>query len=164
MPKFASNTDVPAERSRAEIDGTLRRYGATGFMYGWEGAQAMVAFKMNNLQIRFLLPMPDPNDREFTHRMANQHDTIGTPRDPAAAAKAWEQATRQRWRALALVVKAKLEAVESQITTFEEEFLAHIVTDDGLTIGQRMAEPLRVLQSGQGKLLLPDLSGKGGRS
>ena len=46
----------------------------------------------------------------------------------------WEQACRQRWRALALVIKAKLEAVESGITTFEDEFLAHIVMPDGQTV------------------------------
>ena len=36
MTKYAATTDVPAEKSRAEIEATLRRYGATGFAYGWE--------------------------------------------------------------------------------------------------------------------------------
>jgi hypothetical protein len=45
---------------------------------------------------------------------------------------------RQRWRALALVIKAKLEAVEAGITIFEEEFLAHIVLPDGRTAGEYM--------------------------
>jgi hypothetical protein len=50
----------------------------------------------------------------------------------------YEKATRQRWRALALVIKAKLEAVESGITIFEDEFLAHIVLPDGSTAGDWM--------------------------
>jgi hypothetical protein len=36
VSKFAENTSVSAERSRAEIEKTLRRYGADQFMYGWE--------------------------------------------------------------------------------------------------------------------------------
>ena len=52
-----------------------------------------------------------------------------------AALKAWEQAGRQRWRALALVIKAKLEAVESGITEFDDEFMAHIMLPSGETFG-----------------------------
>ena len=37
--------------------------------------------------------------------------------------------------------KAKLEAVESGIATFEEEFMAHIVMPNGKTVGE-MALPL----------------------
>ncbi len=59
-------------------------------------------------------------------------------RSPEAARQAWEQACRQRWRALVLVVKAKLEAVETGITTFEQEFMAHIVLPDGKTVGERV--------------------------
>jgi hypothetical protein len=51
-----------------------------------------------------------------------------------------EQACRQRWRALALAIKAKLEAVEAGITSFEDEFMAHIVLPDGSTFG-RWARP-----------------------
>lgn len=43
---------------------------------------------------------------------------------------------RQRWRALALAIKAKLEAVETGIATFEEEFLNYIVLPDGVTVGE----------------------------
>ena len=35
MSRYAEQTSVAAERSRAEIEGTLTRYGATAFMYGW---------------------------------------------------------------------------------------------------------------------------------
>lgn len=57
-------------------------------------------------------------------------------RTAAAATKEYEQAGRQRWRALALVIKAKLEAVGTGIVTFEEEFLAHIVLPSGRTVTQ----------------------------
>lgn len=48
------------------------------------------------------------------------------------------QAERQRWRALFLVIKAKLESVESRIATFEEEFLAHIVLPDDRTVADHI--------------------------
>ena len=34
--RYVQGTDVPAERSRAEIERTLSRYGAEGFLYGWD--------------------------------------------------------------------------------------------------------------------------------
>jgi hypothetical protein len=133
MSRYAADTSVSAESSRAEIERTLQRYGATSFMYGWQEGNAVVGFVMENRQIRFILEMPDKDDREFTHT-----PTRGTARSDAQAYAAWEQATRQRWRALNLVIKAKLEAVESGIAEFEEEFLAHIVLPDGTTAGQWM--------------------------
>lgn len=130
MPRYAEDTSVPAERSRAEIERTLQRYGADQFMYGWDRDQAVVQFRMENRHIRFLLPMPDKHDPLYTHTAERK-----LKRTAAQAEAAWEQATRQRWRAMSLVVKAKLEAVEAGITTFEEEFMAHIVLPNGQTVG-----------------------------
>jgi hypothetical protein len=82
----------------------------------------MVQFAASGKRIKFLVPMP------------------GRPKDgtPAAHWARWEKSQRQKWRALALVIKAKLEAVASGICTFEEEFLAHIVLPDGQTAGQHL--------------------------
>lgn len=129
--KYASNTLVSSDKSKAEIERTLTRYGADHFAYGWNGDNAMIGFRKDERFVRFILPLPDKNNREFTHTPGRDGE-----RHPDNALKAWEQATRQRWRALALVIKAKLEAVESEITTFEEEFLAHIVLPGGRTVGQ----------------------------
>lgn len=130
MPTYASDTSVTSDRSRAEIERTLSRYGATSFAYGWETARAMVGFVAHDRQVRFILPLPDRQAREFTHT-----PNRGTPRTPDAADAAYEQAVRQRWRALALVIKAKLEAVETGIVTFEDEFAMHMVLPDGRTVG-----------------------------
>lgn len=131
MGQYAENTSVSADKSRAEIERTLQRYGATQFMYGWEESKAVVAFQMEGRHIRFVLQMPDRQSEEFTLTPSKKYY-----RDDDAAQKAWEQATRQRWRALALAVKAKLEAVEAQIATFEQEFLAHIILPDNRTVGE----------------------------
>ena len=52
----------------------------------------------------------------------------------AAQRSAWEQACRQHWRALLLIIRAKSAAVESGITTLESEFLANVLLPDGGTI------------------------------
>ena len=105
MSRYAENTSVSADKSRSEIErATLQRYGATGFMYGWEGSKAIIAFKMANRQIRFILTMPSQDDDQFRLTPGK-----GRERSASQAFAAWEQATRQRWRALALAVKAKLE-------------------------------------------------------
>lgn len=125
-PTYASSTSVSSDKSRAEIERTLTRYGASTFAYGWQSDAAMIAFTANDRQIRFVLPMPDRASREFTHTPSK-----GIRRDQAAADAAYEQGVRQRWRALALVIKAKLEAVEAGIVTFEDEFAMHMVLPDG---------------------------------
>jgi hypothetical protein len=37
---FAEKTTVSSDKSRAEIERTLSRYGASSFMYGWNQAHA----------------------------------------------------------------------------------------------------------------------------
>lgn len=129
MSRYASETTVSQEKSRAEIEATLKRYGATSFLFAMNPDNAIIGFILDGRQIRFVLPMPDRNDRAFTHHSQGR-------RIPSAAEKAWEQAGRQRWRALALIIKAKLEAVASGIVTLEDEFLAHTVLPDGSTVGE----------------------------
>jgi hypothetical protein len=156
MARYAANTDVTSSSSRDEIERTLSRYGATGFMYGWTEQRAVVAFQAHDRRVQFTLPMPDRNDRRFTHTPAKD-----LPRSASAAAKEYDQAVRQRWRALSLVVKAKLEAVESGITTFDDEFMAHIVLPHGGTVGEWMAPQIReAYETGTVPALLPGVSGE----
>lgn len=58
MARYAADTSVAADRSRAEIEKTLIRYGADGFGYGWEGDRAVVTFRMGGRMVRFMLSMP----------------------------------------------------------------------------------------------------------
>ena len=130
--RYAESTTVPSDRSRAEIEKTLARYGATTFQYGWQQDRAAIGFVMSGRQIRFILPLPDRDNPDFTRT------PTGKSRTATAAEAAYEQAVRQRWRALALMVKAKLEAVASGIVTFEEEFLPHTVLPSGRTVAQEI--------------------------
>jgi hypothetical protein len=144
MPTYAATTSVSWQSSRDEVERTLTRYGASQFMYGWTDitsvdgeplglSGAVVAFTARNRQIRFTLPLPDRKSSEFTHTPSKR-----LVRSAAEAEKAYDQAVRQRWRALALVIKAKLEATDAGISEFEEEFLANIVLPNGRTVAQEV--------------------------
>jgi hypothetical protein len=89
--------------------------------------------------------LPSSADRAFTI------GTRGYERTESSARTRWEKACRQRWRSLALVVKAKLEAIESGITTFEREFLGDIVLSDDSRVGERIIPMLNEI-AGTGKL------------
>lgn len=154
MAKFAARTDVPAEKSRMEIEAILRRYGASQFISGWDETRAVIGFSLAGRQIKFILPMPSPEDEAFT-TFRDRHG-FKKWRTESSAQSQYEQAVRQRWRALALVIKAKLEAVESQITTVEAEFMAHIVLPDGSTVGDVMRPQIEsAYETGRMPPLLP---------
>ena len=122
-------------------------------MYGWDQEKAVVGFRMVGRQIRFLLPMPDKKDRRITHT------PTGKVRKESAAYTEWEQACRQKWRALSLVIKAKLEAVEAEIAVFDDEFMANIVLPNGSTVSQFMLPQIEeAYESGQMPKLLPHLN------
>ncbi len=121
MGRYAEKTKVPVFQSLSEIEKTLKKYGANGFMHGYEGPQATISFKLDNRVVMFRIHLPED-----------------------------DQGIRQRYRALLLTVKSKLECIECEIETFEEAFMAHLVLPDGQTIGERYATEYRqMIESGQ---------------
>jgi hypothetical protein len=117
--RYAQGTDVSSDRSRSEIERTLARYGASAFAYAWQGDRASIQFEAHSRRVRFVLPLPDRDSREF------RLTPTGRDRSATAQEQAYEQAVRQRWRALA-----------AGITTFEEEFLPHTVLPSGRTVAE----------------------------
>ena len=132
MPRrYAETTSVPVEKSRAEIERLLSRHACTQFSVGIdrEGHRAQIQFRAQNRIVRFVITLPDPSDRAYTRDRHGFTVAVSTREKKVA------QAERQRWRALLLVLKAKLESVENDITTFEAEFLAHTVMPNDKTVG-----------------------------
>jgi len=114
MRPFAEGTAVSVEKSQMQIQSLVRRHGATMFSAGWLAqGQAAVEFSIKGRRVRF---------------------TISSPTGPSAKVEAEE---RRRWRCLLLAIRAKLEIVASGISEFDEEFLAHVVTDTGETVWTR---------------------------
>lgn len=109
---YAQGTKVEVAQTRVDIERILERYGAASFSWHVEPMKAALQFTMNKRFVRFKLPLPEPGN-------AKQ-----------------ERLRREKWCALLLVVKAKLESVEAGIETFEESFLAHIIMPDSATVGE----------------------------
>lgn len=127
---FAESTTVPAEKTRAEIESVLKKYGAGSFASGWNDAEAFVAFVSHGRMVRFKIKLPSRSDGRFTHLKPWRE------RSQAQADALYDQAVRTMWRRLLLCIKAKLESVESQIESFETAFQAHIVLPNGQTVGE----------------------------
>lgn len=119
---YAAKTSVSCEKSQTEIRKTLTKYKATGFAIGESNGVGVIMFEMNKKRIRLDLPLAvhgkTKNNKGWSLTLAQT-----------------EQENRRLWRCLLLAVKSKLESVASKITTFEEEFLAHIVLPNGQTMG-----------------------------
>lgn len=130
---YAENTSVPVEKSRGEIERLLSRHKCSKFTTGvdHEAHRAIVQFQAHNRIVKFEIALPNPTDPKY-RRMKNSY----TQRTAAGIAKLVEQEERTRWRALLLVIKAKLEAVESNIATFEDEFLAHVLLPNQQTVAE----------------------------
>jgi hypothetical protein len=111
MPEYAARTKVPADRTRIEIETLMRKRGADQFFSGGDSERAMLAFRLGGRHIRFALPLGDARS---------------------------EQHRRSRWRALLLVIKAKLEAIDIGILTIEDAFLADTVLPDRRTVAEVM--------------------------
>lgn len=127
---YAVGTKVSIDKTRMEIETTVAKAGATHYGTFSEPGSAMIAFRLKDRNIRFNLPIP---------------------------AKMNDQAKRSRWRAMLLVIRAKLESVESGIETVEEAFLANIVVGGtgGRTVYEEIKAPIALTYEGKNVPLLP---------
>lgn len=149
MPgRYAKNTSVNENRSRGEIERTLIRYGATGFVYGWHADEAFVGFVAHGRQIKITLRIPTLADASVS--------PTGRKRSGKVALSKHAEMQRQKWRALLLIIKAKLEAVENNISTFDQEFLEWILLPDGRTVADVIIPQIEIAyREGTMPLLMP---------
>lgn len=138
---YAETTKVPLEQSIAEIIGMVRKAGAEQLGQFHDRDRFVIMFTLGDRQMKFTVPL-------IVEYKGPAYHGNGKPVDR----KAWlEQRNRQKGRALMLVIKAKLESVESGVETFEQAFLANIVTANGQTVFERIEQPL-ALEYGGGKV------------
>jgi hypothetical protein len=134
MAEYANRTKIPADRTRLEIEQLMKKRGADQFFSGGDSERSVLAFRLNGRHLRFQLPL---------------------------GGKLPEQRRRSRWRALLLVIKAKLEAIDLGILTVEDAFLGETVLPDRQTVAEYMAPQLEsAYRSGKMPLALPFLGGK----
>lgn len=130
--RFAEDTKVPISRSLDEIRHTVARYEGEQFLHAAMDDRLIVGFTKEGRQVRFQVAQY-PGDAQNSRRLA---------------------------RALLLVLKAKLEAVASGVSIFEDEFLANIVMPDGELVSAHVRPRLAAAYTNGGELpaLLPDYS------
>ena len=138
--RYAKGTDVPADRSRLQIERLLKQNGATGFMYGWDGESRTTRLfcRLDGHLIRFEVSEPHASEFEETEK--------GRSRTPESAERACRAEARRRWRVLLLLIKAKLEAIASGDTTVDREFLSDLVLPDKRTVGEWAARQIQVMR------------------
>ena len=145
---YAAGTTVSVERSKAELDTLLGKHGAgkRAIMHDEDEGTAGVLFELAGRQYKIVVPMPQLAD--FAGEPKSQprrwpywsHEQREDWRRAAC-----EQACRERWRGLVLLVKAKLEIVRMGVSTFEREFLADLVLPNGRTAHHTLDEYMRNL-------------------
>lgn len=128
---YAARTEVPTEKTRAEIELLLRAE---------QGSR--------------IVTMDEPSEIVVAWAARYRWYKITVPLDGDVSA----QERRAKWRALLLVIKAKLEAVHQGISSLEREFLADTIMPDGQTVAE-WAEPQLAAHRGHMPKLLPDYSG-----
>jgi hypothetical protein len=128
MTRYAEGTTVSSERSQIQIQQLLKSHGATDVGSAERGSdQAIIIFLFNKRQYRISIQYPALQTFSRSGR---------TTRTLAQMRSARDQEIRRLWRVLLLVIKAKIEIVESGIISFEEEFMPFILTADGQTLGE----------------------------
>lgn len=140
---YADRTEVPFERSVAEIVAMVKRAGAMQIGQMDDDGFYAIQFSLADRMIRFRLPLPSIEDmpkRDGRNSLLTNKQLIAR----------LEQAKRSKARALMLVIKAKLESVEAGIETVEQAFLANVVMADGATVYDRISRPIALeYQSGR---------------
>lgn len=145
---YAETTSVAFEKSVAEIIGLIKRHGAAQIGQ-FEGEDYFaIQFIIEDRLIRFKLPIPALAE-------IPTHDGRGRTIAFAQRQAKLDQARRSKGRALLLVIKAKLESVESGIETVEQAFLANVVMANGETVYDRISRPIAIeYETGQPSALM----------
>lgn len=151
MAAYAQGTKVDPSRSRLEIERLLDRHGVQKRAVLFEPGLARVQFFHEGWGVEMRIQLPRLDDAPKRNRLGYLTDV---------QRRQWvEQRTRERWRQLLLVLRAKFTALDEGVETFEECFLAHLVLA-GRSVGEALLPALRdANERGQGfeglKLLGP---------
>lgn len=132
MGLYAAGTTVSPAKTQADIQQVLTRFGATSFACGFTPEAAAVEFGIDDRRYRIRLPLPDPDADAFWRK------TSYSRRTPAEAKNRYEAEVRRRWRSLLLIIKSRLEAAATGISTIADEFALAAVLPDGRTAAEHV--------------------------
>lgn len=122
-------TTVPVDKSQGAIRQLLVKHGADQFTFGDGGgpvAWAGIEFAHAGLLVRMRAPLKVDED-ELRQTWEKHRRNQGKKTEVEWRRQHVEQEQKRIWRVLHWTMKARLEAVEERVETFEQAFLAHIV-------------------------------------
>lgn len=151
--RYATKSAVPAQATQMEIQALVGRYGGQRYTVSIEEERARIGFALHDRTILLSLPLPRGDERRFGYYRRQGYEYA---RAAGAARELWEQACRANWRALLLVVRAKLEAIELGIMDVDEAFFGERVTDTGETVRERHEAAVRAQLPQVSRLSLGD--------
>lgn len=128
-PRYAWGTKVPIEKSRAELMVLLAKHGVEDMATTHSAVRGdAVRFRIGERWFELAVARPSFEDVKV---------------DYARVAGSWDDNRdaewRRRWRAQLMLLKMKLEFIETGESTVEAELMSHMLLRDG----QTMAEAVR---------------------
>lgn len=109
--RYAEGTEVPIARSLEAIKAELRKVQAEEVGVLESQSQAWLVFRI----------------REVRYRITTGEIAVARGRKPEVEA-------RRQWRAILLLVKAKIVSIVEGISTVEREFLSDVIMPDGTVL------------------------------
>lgn len=96
MSRYAQRTEVPVERTQAEIKKTLRKYGADDIVTGDSARlqRAFVQYRFRGLPIEAHLRLPNPNEERFQMMPSGRAPTATRAADMVVSISARGRETR----------------------------------------------------------------------
>lgn len=152
MSRFAEGTEVPAEKTRGELERLLVQHGAHQVVVAVDHTErrAVVVFGLAGRRIKLHVSTapkveatPGKRDREHASGITPRGwNGWSTQRQKDWVVEQRAQFERSAWRRLLLVVKAKLELVRDADSSVEREFLADILLPSGATVHEELGPQL----------------------
>lgn len=141
MPILNYTTDVPAERSIAEIQKILTRHGARRLLIENDGAGSVIgiAFEVQGPEglMGFRLPVEWDRVRKVleNQKLAPRYRTDA-------------HAYRVAWRIIKVWIEAQMAILETRMVTLDQVFLPYAITKLGNTLYQEMKDSGHLLLKG----------------
>jgi hypothetical protein len=123
--RYAEGTDVPADRSRAEIQRILAAHGCEKMAFGTGPEGDMLQFELHERRYRFAILRPTQKQWGLARGYR------------ASYWESWRDAEwRRRWRAQVLLLRAKLEFGEGDAEAAARELLPYLLLADNRNLAE----------------------------
>ena len=131
---YAAGTSVGEDRSRAELQWLLEKFGADRFGFQVDNAAhlAKITFMYKEAYFLFRLPLARPEDKQVKFTPGGKARCMNQISQLLACEN------RRRWRSLCLAIKAMLVGVEDGIFNFGEVFMPYMIWGDGRTTAETL--------------------------